>query len=615
MGVVYLAHQSSLSRSVALKVIGSQFGEDSEFEQRFDREARHAASLDHPNVVPVFETGRAEGLLYLAMRYVQGTDLRGLLDDGPLGAEDAVRIIVAVAAALDAAHGQGLIHRDVKPANILLAGDGPDGHVYLGDFGLTKDATSESGGLTLTGQVVGTLDYMAPEQIDGGVIDARIDVYALGCVLFQTLSGRVPYTGTQAQKMFAHATKPPPSLAEVVPELAAAFDPVIARGMAKNPDDRYPSAGDLGRAAQAALRAEAVTTPERSVATGAALSTLARRDAPTRARPIPVAPPRRRRWPVVVGIAALLAVGGVIALVVAGGDDAPPKRADAATPDAEQITTLLRSYYEQPAPDQCGSLVTDHLVTALYSTVAACQDHQVQRAALPAAQRTVTVGNVRVNGTRATATLTAGGFTLPETLVKTDGQWRLDGAGSPSSTPTPTATATPSGPKHFGEPTTFKSPTGVGPATEISVVVLSPVNHGRDRHGARSARIRFTNDFGKRGPARQARFVNLPITVINMGNTPFRGDVSGSATAADGLQFSPLDRRDLAQRNSFVGRLPDWTTGEADGIRPGARVTRYLTFAVPANERLAEYRVLPDVLTGPDTIAQMEPTDGILYRR
>jgi len=193
MGVVYRATQIGLERPVALKVIASELADNLDFRNRFKSEAQLAASIDHPNVVPVFEAGEAEGVLYLAMRYVEGTDLRSLVDGsgGGLEPERAVRIVWQVGAALDAAHRRGLVHRDVKPPNVLIANEGEE-HAYLTDFGLTKHAAA-AGGFTRTGQFVGTPDFSAPEQIRGDQADARADVYALGCVLFHALTGRVPF--------------------------------------------------------------------------------------------------------------------------------------------------------------------------------------------------------------------------------------------------------------------------------------------------------------------------------------------------------------------------------------------------------------------------------------
>ena len=174
------------------------------------REAQVAASLDHHNVVPVFGAGDANGLLYLAMRYVEGTDLAALLASrGSLPAQEAARVTRELGAALDAAHAKGLVHRDIKPSNVLIAGAGIGGHIYLSDFGLTKETEADTPSLTQTGHWVGTIDYVSPEQLDGHTLDARSDVYALGCLLFQMLSGRVPFEGTHLRKMWGHATRRP----------------------------------------------------------------------------------------------------------------------------------------------------------------------------------------------------------------------------------------------------------------------------------------------------------------------------------------------------------------------------------------------------------------------
>jgi len=286
MGVVYKATQVGLDRAVALKVITPAFAHDEEFRARFQRESKLAASIEHPNVIPVYEAGEQDGTLFLAMRYVDGTDLKTLLNrEGRLEPIRAARFVAQIANALDAAHAAGLVHRDVKPANALLASQD---HVYLTDFGLTKRAASGSA-MTKTGQMVGTVDYVAPEQVEGGSVDARTDVYSLACVYYHLLTGRVPFDKpTEMAKLYAHVHENPPRASEVVAGVPGAIDDVIWRGMAKEPSKRYLSAGDLGRAALAAAEQRAVAAPERSVARGeAAPGPIA--DAPTQPG-APIAP-------------------------------------------------------------------------------------------------------------------------------------------------------------------------------------------------------------------------------------------------------------------------------------------------------------------------------------
>ena len=271
MGRVYRATQIGLNRQVAVKLITPELAMEPDFRRRFTRESRLTASIEHPNVIPVYEAGEADGNLYIAMRWVEGTDLRSIiLTDGRLDPERAVAIVEQVAAALDAAHGGGLVHRDVKPANVMVTTAHGQEHVYLMDFGLTKRAGAGTA-LTRTGAFVGTPDYMPPEQIKGERADARTDVYALGCLLFHALTGRTPYDrDTEVAKMYAQLHDPPPSASEAVPEMPAGMDAVIARALAKEGDERYPSAGDLGRAARAALSGRDPSQPERSLATGLA---------------------------------------------------------------------------------------------------------------------------------------------------------------------------------------------------------------------------------------------------------------------------------------------------------------------------------------------------------
>ncbi len=274
MGVVYRAVHLALNRVVALKLIAPELAEDPEFRERFKRESETAASLDHPNVIPIYTAGEDTGRLYVTMRFVEGTDLREMIAlQGRLEPRQAARIVSQVAAALDAAHARGLVHRDVKPANVLISGGNGQAHAYLTDFGLTKQASSRSG-LTRTGTIVGTMDYIAPEQLQGGEVDARADVYALGCVFFQTLTGQVPFPrDTEPAKMWAHMSEEVPSLHAVAPHLPVPLDPVLRRAMAKDPAERFLSAGDLGRAGLAAVEGQSPTRAERSVATGDAAPT------------------------------------------------------------------------------------------------------------------------------------------------------------------------------------------------------------------------------------------------------------------------------------------------------------------------------------------------------
>jgi serine/threonine-protein kinase len=265
MGVVYRATDLRLGRPVALKLLAGERAEDAEFRERFQRESRMAASIDHPNVIPVYAAGEEDGRLYLVMRYVAGTDLQQELRRvRSLDPERAAGLVAQVAAALDAAHAAGLVHRDVKPANVLLSGE----HAYLSDFGLTRLVGSDTE-LTEAGQWIGTVDYCSPEQLRGERTDARSDVYALGCVLFTALTGSTPFgRGTVPATMTAHLNdEPPRASAYGAPR---EFDGVIGRALAKDPDRRFPSAGDLGRAAQGASRGEPVTESERSVARGPA---------------------------------------------------------------------------------------------------------------------------------------------------------------------------------------------------------------------------------------------------------------------------------------------------------------------------------------------------------
>ena len=253
MGVVYRATQLALGRAVAIKLIATERSEDPVFRERFKSESRIASSIEHANVIPVYEAGEDDGLLFIAMRLVEGLDLGQLLAlAGPLELERSARVIAEVAGALDAAHARGLVHRDVKPANVLLTVDRPE-HAYLTDFGVAMQVGSLSD-ITRADQWVGTLDYLAPEQIRGEPLDARADIYALTGLLYHCLTGETPFPrDSEAATMWAHVSAPAPAPSSAMSGLPHELDDVIVRGMAKDPADRYVSAGDLARATALAL--------------------------------------------------------------------------------------------------------------------------------------------------------------------------------------------------------------------------------------------------------------------------------------------------------------------------------------------------------------------------
>src|SRR5687767_14105577 len=261
MAVVYRAEDMRLGRKVALKLLTPQLADSEQFRQRFIRESRLAASLDHPNIVPIYEAGEADGQLFIAMRYVIGADLKAVLAQmgGQLPLDRTIGLFGQVGSALDSAHRAGLVHRDVKPANILVAADERPGsarrdHVYLTDFGLTKRTTEMSGGLTGTGHFLGTVDYVSPEQIQGRPVGSGTDIYALGCVLYECLTGQLPFRrDDDAALLWAHLVEAPPPVTGIRPDLPAAVNAVIARAMAKDPSDRYATSGELLQELELAL--------------------------------------------------------------------------------------------------------------------------------------------------------------------------------------------------------------------------------------------------------------------------------------------------------------------------------------------------------------------------
>lgn len=305
MGAVYLAEETRTGRRVALKLLGPELAHDERFRRRFLRETELAASLHHPHVVPTIASGEEDGTLYLAMARVEGDDLRKLLRrEGRLAPQRALDLVGQVAVALDAAHAAGLVHRDVKPGNILVEQDAEGEHAYVCDFGLARHVSSVSS-LTSDRGFVGTIDYVPPEQIEGGTIDGRADVYSLGCVLFECLAGERPFDReTELSVLFAHLNEPPPRLTDLRPELSAAFDTVFDTALAKSPDDRYSTCGELVADGRAALEGKL----------------------PARRR-------RRGRRGLVAIAAALLAagalVGGIVATEGAHAHRAPPSHEQA----------------------------------------------------------------------------------------------------------------------------------------------------------------------------------------------------------------------------------------------------------------------------------------------
>jgi streptogramin lyase/predicted Ser/Thr protein kinase len=265
MGAVYRAEETALGRKVALKLIAPELARDDRFRERFLRESRIAASLDHPHIVPIFRAGDDDGALFLAMRYVEGTDLAKLLhDEGALPPARAIALLAQVAEALDAAHEKGLVHRDVKPSNVLIAVASGRENAYLADFGLTKRTGSLSG-ISAPGDVVGTLEYVAPEQITGDDVEARADLYSLGCVLYECLTGQTPFPrATDVALLWAHVHEQAQRPSDVRRELPRAVDGVLERALHKEPARRYASAGELVDAARAALGlADAPLVPSR----------------------------------------------------------------------------------------------------------------------------------------------------------------------------------------------------------------------------------------------------------------------------------------------------------------------------------------------------------------
>jgi serine/threonine-protein kinase len=329
MGAVYLATHERLARKVALKVIASELALDEGFRARFLRESQLAASLDHPNVIPIYDADEVDGVLYLAMRYVEGPTLRALIAErGALSPADTRRLADQIGGALEAAHSSGLVHRDVKPGNILVAEPGP--HAYLCDFGLAKLVSSK--GATATGSFFGTVDYCAPEQIRGEPIDARADIYSLGCVLFQCLTGETPFArDTDFAVLQAHLSDPPPAPSSTRADLPASVDDVIARALAKSPEDRYATAGELAASLTHALGG----APSADDATRIA------RPAATRAAPRARRPSAGRLLWIGVGLLAIAIAFALAAIVTTRDSDGGASSETSLQPFVDRIENVL----------------------------------------------------------------------------------------------------------------------------------------------------------------------------------------------------------------------------------------------------------------------------------
>ena len=369
MSVVYRAENARLGNKVALKLLAEELANDESFRERFVRESRTAATLNHPNIITIYDAGDEDGVLYIAMRYVE-SDLKEFLKrEGPLSVARTLSVVGQIGSALDAAHARDLLHRDVKPANILLElASEPGGlpHAYLADFGLTKHLESRSG-ITASGQFVGTIDYMSPEQIEGRDVDGRTDVYSLGCVTFECLAGLTPFRReNEVAVLWAHMRDDPPPVTEVRNELPTQVDAVLAKAVAKPPDERYATCADFVADLRAAL--EGTPTGLRHV------------PAPTSRKPPEERDERLSRRRLLLPLAALgaLLLGGLLGIVGYELVREPEIRfVEVATGRAPVDRTLL-SVVPKPIQGKCRAkerLTRDFLA----STVCPIGNRDVQR--------------------------------------------------------------------------------------------------------------------------------------------------------------------------------------------------------------------------------------------
>ena len=497
MGVVYLATHIQLGRKIALKVLSPELAEDEEFRTRFIRESQLAASLDHPNVLPIYDAGEADGEIYLAMRYVEGGDLREQLRaHGRLEPARAAAIARQIALALDAAHRRDLIHRDVKPANILL---GANDHVYLADFGLARMATSST--LTRSGMFMGSVDYCAPEQIDGLPLDGRTDIYSLGCVLYHCLAGQPPFArDTDVAVLKAQLFDPPPMLTDLRPDLPDAISAIITIAMSKNPDGRYSRASHF---AAALAEAESQLAPPAAA------------DAPPKKEPVSGERPLIAEVPLIPGApiasaapearpavleetilrsAAPIAAGPVDEVVT----DAPPESVPETAPAAPDLITAAPPADDPPlslqpaAPDGVAAALargeaelddrTRRVIPPVPQAPAAAEPaprFEVREPAPGGSRRKLVIGAIAV-------VIVAVAVVLAFVLLSGS----KSGAGSPATTATKTATTTakPATPPRIASVTANAASRGLGLDRRVQLSFTIPASRTRITHVIWTAR-------------------------------------------------------------------------------------------------------------------------------